>query len=1670
MKIYNIRCEKIVQKWKYTLLLLFLLCFHFVSNATITKTIGATGDYTSITAAWAGISTPLSQPLIFEIKSDYNSASETFPINLTAKLGASSSNTITIRPENGVTALTITSSTTSSSLIKLNGCSYVTIDGRPGGFGTSVLTLENTSVAMGQGVVMFTGNATYNTLTYNTLLNGGQTVYGAVTFMGVGNNNNNNTISYCDLTKSTGGSASTCSGIRTYSGTADNTTVTNCNIYNYTTDGINVGSNSGGIGTGWTITYNSFYNTSASYSLTTTLYGIQMGTNSATGNNTITGNYFGGQSANCGGSALNLTCTNSSYSFTAIKITSNSGTVNINSNTIQNIALTQSTSGGQSAGVVGISTAGTSNFTIGTFGSPNIIGNAGGTGSITVTGTVQADFNGINMAGTGNTNSIAYNILGAISVTATSGVLTGIKISGTGGTTVSNNTIGNTTASNMLNSGSTTCYGIYFSNSTGGIYTCNNNLLQMFSLTNTGSNTFYGITTYTSGNPSALAMTCQNNTIQNISQSNGSGMFYGISVYSGKANSTQTISNNTIQAINFSTGSFSGFWIDVNASTISVICNSNTIGSTTANSISSGASSPSVFGIYFPNSIGGIYTVTGNTIQNFNFTGTGSGGSCYGIGAGGTGTGASFDFENNIIQNIVFSGVGTFYGLYGRSSLANSSNVISSNNINTITTGSSFTGIQAIANATSITINCNSNTIGSTSSNNITATRNTMNYAIYFSNTGTITCDNNTIQQFNLTSTLSGNAFSGISQAGGVMNSCQNNVIKNISCLGGSQNYGVYVFGTSTVCKSNTIQDFTCTSTMSSTYGIYASISSTATISGNTIGSSTTNNMNVGHLYGIYTTSSGSGVFNVYNNTIQQFTGNGFEGLYIAGSATGNYYSNSIKNLTTTGTTYGIYASTSGSSPAIYRNTIGGTSSNNISCSLSGTTLRAIYLSGSAGYICRANTIQQIYMSNSSASATGIYSSATSNHWIDSNIVSNVYATSTITGIEVNCSSSITVTIDTNTIGSTASNNFTSDGNTSQYGINISNSGTNTNYNCRANTFQQVYLNPSFGTGTNFYAIYVQGTNGANIQNNVVKDCTIKSGNNTFPGNALIAINNSPGSASHTISNNTFQNLTITAGLNTPFLTFVNINTNALGSLTCNNNSANTITCGGLMGGFAFQSTATVTCNSNTIGNSTSNNITFSGNGSHYGIYLNAAGTLSASSNQIQNVNLSSTGTNNAFSGIHITSGSATLTSNSISNISSSSKRTNTTGILDINGIYLATGGNTLNRNTISTMTMSSSGGSYCLAGVNSNNGSGTNAIKKTKITGLGAASTTSTTIVAGIFLQGTGSSDSYNNIVLLDNGSSSGNSITLNGIRNVSTGITTLYHNTVKIYGTTTSNNGSSAAYRNGALNSLDLRNNIFQNIRTNSGAATGKHYAIQYATIPTTVAAENYNYLEASGTGGHIGQYSSDQTTLASWKTASGTGAVDYTASINIGTDGKVTNGTVNDVLTNGDNLNTPVPDDYEGTSRPPAPTRGAFEYIVLLPVELIYFDGIKVNENNQLFWTTATEINNDFFTLEKTKDGINFETVCIVNGSGSTSESSNYLTYDYHVEKIINYYRLKQTDYDGESTYSDLISIDNRTSDSDRKIIQTTNLLGQEIPETYKGLVIIYFSDGSSEIRMQ
>lgn len=89
--------------------------------------------------------------------------------------------------------------------------------------------------------------------------------------------------------------------------------------------------------------------------------------------------------------------------------------------------------------------------------------------------------------------------------------------------------------------------------------------------------------------------------------------------------------------------------------------------------------------------------------------------------------------------------------------------------------------------------------------------------------------------------------------------------------------------------------------------------------------------------------------------------------------------------------------------------------------------------------------------------------------------------------------------------------------------------------------------------------------------------------------------------------------------------------------------------------------------------------------------------------------------------------------------------------------------------------------------------------------------------------------------------------------------------------------------------------------------------------------------------------------------------------------------------------------------------------------LPIKLTSFEAVAEGDKVKISWSTSSEVNNDFFTVERSKAGRDFEEVVIINGVGNSKATQMYSAFDKKPYHDFSYYRLKQTDIDGHYSYS-------------------------------------------------
>lgn len=116
--------------------------------------------------------------------------------------------------------------------------------------------------------------------------------------------------------------------------------------------------------------------------------------------------------------------------------------------------------------------------------------------------------------------------------------------------------------------------------------------------------------------------------------------------------------------------------------------------------------------------------------------------------------------------------------------------------------------------------------------------------------------------------------------------------------------------------------------------------------------------------------------------------------------------------------------------------------------------------------------------------------------------------------------------------------------------------------------------------------------------------------------------------------------------------------------------------------------------------------------------------------------------------------------------------------------------------------------------------------------------------------------------------------------------------------------------------------------------------------------------------------------------------------------------------------------------------------------LPVNWLSFDGKVINQSIQLLWKTASETNNELFEIERSVDAINFDKLGEISGNGNSAIESSYIYYDEVPLPGINYYRLKQTDFDGSYDYSKIIGIRNHAEQSAFSIFPNPVQSGQSL----------------------
>ena len=623
----------------------------------VTKTVGTGSDYTTLKAAFDAINAGnITGAITLQITSsitDSNTAS------LNASGSGSASYTSVIIYPTGIGGYTLSGSVNAPQ-IDLNGADHVTIDGRLNATGSTIdLTITNTNTGASASTIRFYGSAENNTIKYCTI-KGSETSAskGIIFFDGAsaGNGNDGNTIDHNDITSDAAGRPVNAVFSQGASGFDNNgVIISNNNIY----DVLNKGTSSyminfEGYTTACTLSGNSLYETASFAPTADVEYNAIRINNTSNGlNNIVTGNYIGGSSASCGGTAWTKT---NAYNnkFYAIFINGSNGTAgnenSVQNNTIKNFVWSNSGAADWAGIYIAAGSVNIGNTTANTIGAAN--------GTITVTGgATSTNVYGIYNSSTGTFNC-QNNTIGSIIVANAVATLAsnfyGINRTSSAVTTISNNTIGGT-----------------------------GNGIQTGSLSTSDAQSLIGI-----NNTGGGTLTISNNTIANLTNGTTNTNTGTVGLINGIASGIGTITNNTIHDLTNANANTSA---DFRASVCGIaLTNTGTGKTVTGNTIYNLSNTypsfaGSVIGLSISNNTG-TSAISGNFIHSLSVNAASASASLCGISINQVG---SATYSNNII-NLGGSTATTIYGIYDGGSSSQACNI----NFNTVYIGGSLsTGI-----------------------------------------------------------------------------------------------------------------------------------------------------------------------------------------------------------------------------------------------------------------------------------------------------------------------------------------------------------------------------------------------------------------------------------------------------------------------------------------------------------------------------------------------------------------------------------------------------------------------------------------------------------------------------------------------------------------------------------------------------------------------------------------------------------------------------------------------------------------------------------------------------------------------------------------------------------------------------------------------------------------
>ena len=132
--------------------------------------------------------------------------------------------------------------------------------------------------------------------------------------------------------------------------------------------------------------------------------------------------------------------------------------------------------------------------------------------------------------------------------------------------------------------------------------------------------------------------------------------------------------------------------------------------------------------------------------------------------------------------------------------------------------------------------------------------------------------------------------------------------------------------------------------------------------------------------------------------------------------------------------------------------------------------------------------------------------------------------------------------------------------------------------------------------------------------------------------------------------------------------------------------------------------------------------------------------------------------------------------------------------------------------------------------------------------------------------------------------------------------------------------------------------------------------------------------------------------------------------------------------------------------------------------LPITLSFFDAYyvdNIDKNVFIEWETQSEQNNDYFTVLKSYDGYEWEEIKRVEGAGNSNIKLFYRTEDANPRDGVQYYKLRQTDYDGKEEEFEIVSV--IIKGVRKEVVKVTNQIGQEVDMNTKGVLFLEWDNG-------